>query len=336
MVATGRGAELGVLYKGGEILERAAAIDLVVLDKTGTLTIGAPKVTDVVALDISREELLRVAASVEQASEHPVASAVVEAANGAVLAPVREFVALPGRGVEGVVEGRRVLVGTPELARERAIDLSRLALEGKAAFVVAIDGRAAGAITVADAIKPEAREAIAQLRALGVAIAIVSGDRRPAVEAVARELGLQGATARVLAEVLPEQKAEEIARLSAEGHVVAMVGDGINDAPALAKADVGVAVGTGTDIAIATADVTLLRGDLRAVARAIALSRATLRTIRQNLFWAFVYNAVGIPIAAGALYPLTGWTLSPVLASAAMSLSSVSVVTNSLRLRRAG
>ena len=341
MVGTGRGAEHGVLIKGGESLETAHRLDTIVLDKTGTLTRGRPELTDVLpATSFDEDALLRLVASAERGSEHPVGEAVVRgaAARGLELASASTFNALAGHGIEATVEGRAVLVGTPKLLRERGIDLgdaearaAALAEEGKTPTFAAVDGVFAGIVAVADTLKPESKEAVRALRALGLQVVMITGDNRRTAEAVAREAGID----RVLAEVLPEGKAREVKRLQEEEkRRVGMVGDGINDAPALAQADVGIAIGTGTDVAIEASDVTLIRGDLRGVVTAIALSRATIRTVRQNLFWAFVYNVIGIPLAAGALYPLTGWLLSPVIASAAMSLSSVSVVGNSLRLRR--
>jgi Cu+-exporting ATPase len=341
MVGTGRGAEHGVLIKGGESLETAHRLDTIVLDKTGTLTRGQPELTDVLpAGGVTEDALLRLVASAERGSEHPVGEAVVRgaAARGLELAAASTFNALAGHGIEATVEGRAVLIGTPKLLRERGIGLgdaedraARLAEQGKTPTFAAVDGAFAGIVAVADTLKPESKEAVHALRAMGLQVVMITGDNRRTAEAVAREAGID----RVLAEVLPEGKAREVKRLQEEEkRRVGMVGDGINDAPALAQADVGIAIGTGTDVAIEASDVTLIRGDLRAVVTAIALSRATIRTVRQNLFWAFVYNVIGIPLAAGALYPLTGWLLSPVIASAAMSLSSVSVVTNSLRLRR--
>jgi len=342
MVGTGRGAALGVLIKGGEALETAHKVQTVVLDKTGTLTQGEPGVTDVRAAEgIREDELLRLAAAVERASEHPVGAAVVRHAEARELAltPASDFKALAGHGVEASVEGRRVLVGNLKLMEDRGVSLASLeacadefAAEGKTPVFVAVDGRAAGVVAIADRLRPESREVVAALRGLGLEVLMITGDNRRTAEAVARELGIEG----VLAEVLPEVKAEEVRRLQAAGRVVAMVGDGINDAPALAQADLGIAVGTGTDVAIEASDVTLVGGSPRGVLTAIALSRRTMRVIRQNLFWAFFYNALGIPLAAGLLYPLTGWLLSPVYASAAMAFSSVSVVANSLRLRRFG
>lgn len=341
MVGTGRGAEHGVLIKGGESLETAHRLDTIVLDKTGTLTRGQPELTDVVpAGGMTEDALLRLVASAERGSEHPVGEAVVRGATarGLELAAASAFNALAGHGIEATVEGRAVLIGTPKLLRERGVDLgdaearaAALAEQGKTPTFAAVDGAFAGIVAVADTLKPESKEAVRALRAMGLQVVMITGDNRRTAEAVAREAGID----RVLAEVLPEGKAREVKRLQdEEKRRVGMVGDGINDAPALAQADVGIAIGTGTDVAIEASDVTLIRGDLRGVVTAIALSRATIRTVRQNLFWAFVYNVIGIPLAAGALYPLTGWLLSPVIASAAMSLSSVSVVTNSLRLRR--
>jgi Cu+-exporting ATPase len=303
-----------------------------VLDKTGTVTAGRPAVTGVVAAGgFSEGEVLRLAASAEAASEHPLAGAVVAEARGRRLAlsAVGEFVAHPGRGVEAVVEGRRVLVGNRALLAERGV-----AADADGAMLLVVDGVFAGALAVADPVKATSAEAVEGLRAMGLSCVLLTGDR----EAVAREVAAEVGIERVVAGVLPGEKAAEVGRLrgEAQGCAVAMVGDGINDAPALAAADVGIAMGTGTDVAMAAADVTLMSGDLRGVVTAVRLARATLRTIRQNLFWAFVYNVIGIPLAAGALYPLTGWQLSPMIASAAMSLSSVSVVANSLRLRRFG
>ncbi|HVF55508.1 MAG TPA: heavy metal translocating P-type ATPase [Pyrinomonadaceae bacterium] len=340
MVGTGRGAESGVLIKGGEALETAHKLQTIVLDKTGTITEGRPGVTDVVAFGgFEEEELLRLAASAERGSEHPVGEAIVRRAQdaGLVIARAENFQARAGHGVEAQVGGRRVLLGNAKLFAERGISVEglgeragQLASEAKTPVYVSIDGVAAGLIAVADPVKPEAREAVEALRRLGLEVVMMSGDNRRTAEAVGRTLGIT----RVLSEILPEEKAAEVKKLQAGGRVVAMVGDGINDAPALAQADVGIAMGTGTDVAIEASDITLLRGNLRGVVTAVALSKQTMRVIKQNLFWAFVYNTLGVPVAAGALYPFTGWLLSPVLASAAMALSSVSVVANSLRLRR--
>ncbi|HEU4557006.1 MAG TPA: copper-translocating P-type ATPase, partial [Longimicrobium sp.] len=342
MVGTGKGAESGVLIKGGESLETAHRVDTIVLDKTGTLTQGRPELTDVIpAAGFDADELLRLVASAERGSEHPVGEAVVRGAQARTLAlaDAAGFRALAGHGIEAAVDGRTVLIGNAKLLRERGIDVAdaetraaALADEGKTPTFAAVDGRYAGIIAVADTLKPESAEAVATLRGMGLQVVMITGDNRRTAQAVAKEAGID----RVLAEVLPEGKAREVKRLQDEGkRRVAMVGDGINDALALAQADVGIAIGTGTDVAIEASDVTLIRGDLRGVVSAIRLSRATIRTVKQNLFWAFVYNVIGIPIAAGVLYPVFGWLLSPVIASAAMSLSSVSVVTNSLRLRRA-
>jgi Cu+-exporting ATPase len=318
MAGTGRGAERGILIKGGEPLETAAAINTVVFDKTGTITTGHPVVKTIRAFDGYGEgEVLGLAAAVERWSEHPVAHAIMARAGNAPLASATDFRAIPGKGAEGVVEGKRVSVGS----------------SANGAIALDIDGAHAGEFTLADAVKPEAAESIRRLDAMGIEVWMITGDHGPVAREIAREAGI--AESRVLAEVLPEMKEREVARLRSEGKRVAMVGDGINDAPALARADVGIAIGTGTDVAIETAGVILMRGDLRGVPDALALARRTMRVIRQNLFWAFAYNVIAIPIAAGAFYSITGWMLSPMIASAAMALSSVSVVTNSLRLRRA-
>ncbi len=341
MVGTGKGAEHGVLIKGGESLETAHRLQSIVLDKTGTITRGEPVLTNVIAADgVSEEELLRLAASAELGSEHPLGEAVVRAARerGLTFSEAYGFKAVAGHGVQATVDGRRLLLGNLKLMRERGVALDgltaraeALASGGETPMYVAIDGRPAGVLSVADPVKPESKEAVAMMRRMNLEVLMITGDNRRTAEAVAKEVGVE----RVLAEVLPEGKAGEVRRLQLEEKkVVCMVGDGINDAPALAQADVGIAIGTGTDVAMEAADVTLIRGDLRGVVTAVALSRATIRTIKQNLFWAFAYNVVGIPVAAGLLYPFTGWLLSPVIASAAMSLSSVSVLANSLRLRR--
>ncbi len=339
MVGTGKGAENGVLIKGGESLETAHKLNTVVLDKTGTITRGQPALTDVVAAGgISEDELLRLAASAERGSEHPLGEALVRGAEARKLklADASNFNALAGHGIEAEVEGHKLLLGNLKLMRDRNIALDEfeeraatLAAEGKTPMYAAVDGKFAGLVAVADEIKPESKEAVEAMQSLGLEVVMMTGDNKRTAEAVARQVGIT----RVLADVLPEGKASEIKRLQQEKKIVGMVGDGINDAPALAQADVGIAIGTGTDVAIEASDITLIRGDLRGVVTAIALSKRTIRTVKQNLFWAFVYNIVGIPVAAGLLYPLTGWLLSPVIASAAMSLSSVSVVTNSLRLR---
>ena len=343
MVGIGRGAEGGILIKSGEALEVSHKIGAVVFDKTGTITTGEPKVTDVVPLqpgsNLSENMLLASVASVEARSEHPLAEAIVAEAKarGPVQAEPEGFQAFPGIGVQARLDGRRWLVGREKLLTEQGIETSsastardRLESEGKTVIFAAVEGALAGLIALADTVRPEARETVAKIKAAGLDVALLTGDNQRTAHAVGRQVGIS----RVLAEVLPDCKAEEVQRLQDEGVVVAMVGDGINDAPALAQADVGIAVGRGTDVAIETADIVLMRDDLTGVAGAIELSRKTMATIKQNLFWAFFYNAVGIPVAAGVLYPWTGWLLSPIIASAAMALSSVSVVTNSLRLRR--
>jgi Cu+-exporting ATPase len=340
MVGTGTGAEHGILIKNAEALERASGLTTVVFDKTGTLTEGKPAVTDVVAAG-NDDELLYLAASVERNSEHPLGAAIVEAAKerGLTLAQPQGFDALAGHGVRAQVDGRAVLIGSPKLMRDRGIELSdletavaRLQGEAKTAVVVAVDGQAAGIVGIADPVKATSPAAIAELKRMGLRVVMLTGDNRRTADAIAQRVGL--APMDVLAEVLPEMKAAEVKRLQGEGRTVAMVGDGINDAPALAQADIGIAMGTGTDVAMETADITLLRGDLRAVPQAIRLSKRTMRTITWNLFWAFIYNVIGIPIAAGLFYPLFGWQLSPIIAAGAMAVSSVFVVSNSLRLRR--
>jgi Cu+-exporting ATPase len=343
MVATGKGAELGVLIKGGEALQRAGDLRTIVLDKTGTVTEGRPAVTDVVVEpSASRppQDLVRLVASLETMSEHPLADAIVRHAREErlTLSAPEGFQSVTGRGATGTVNGTALAVGNAALMSDWAIDVTplagrveQLAADGKTPMYVAIDGSLAGVVAVADPIKDTSREAIRRFHDLGLEVVMLTGDNTRTAQAVARQAGID----RVIAEVLPDGKVAEIARLQSEGKVVAMVGDGINDAPALAKADVGMAIGTGTDVAVEAGDVVLMRGDLRAAASAVALSRRTMRTMKQNLFWAFVYNVIGIPVAAGILYPAFGLLLSPILASAAMAFSSVSVVGNSLRLRAA-
>ena len=341
MVATGRGAELGVLIRSAEILELLHRTHTVVLDKTGTLTMGRPVVTAVVpAAGIEADLVLALAAAVEQGSEHPLGEAIVTAAKsrGLALPPVREFRALPGQGVEALIERGRVLLGNRRLMDERGVELGdalaeparRLAQGGQSVVYVAVAGEPHGLIAVADVLRPEALAAVAALRGMGMDVIMLSGDAQSTAAAIARQAGID----RVHAEVLPEQKATEIRRLQADGRLVAMVGDGINDAPALAQADVGLAMSSGTDVAIEAADVTVMRDDLRGVIAAIELSRRTMRVVKENLGWAFGYNLVLVPVAAGMLYPIWGIQLSPILAGLAMALSSVSVVTNSLRLGR--
>jgi Cu+-exporting ATPase len=345
MVATGRGATLGVLFKGGEILQRAGDVTTIVLDKTGTVTEGRPTVTDVMAAPQSRfdgelntDDLLSLVASLESMSEHPLADAIVRRARdgGLAVQSPQAFESQTGRGAIGVVDGFALTVGTADLLRDYAVDVAplhaaaeRWAGEGKTPVYVAVDGALAGVIAVADPIKATSPQAIAQLRALGLDVVMLTGDNQRTADAIARQAGID----RVVAGVLPAGKVAEIQRLQSIGRVVAMVGDGINDAPALAQADVGIAIGTGTDIAMEAGDIVLMRGDLESAVQAIALSRRTMRTMKQNLFWAFAYNVVTIPVAAGVLFPAFGVLLSPILASAAMAFSSVSVVTNSLRLR---
>ena len=343
MVATGRGAEQGILIKGGEALQRAGSITTVVLDKTGTITEGQPAVTDVIPAKDggwSARDLLRFVAALEASSEHPVAEAIVREAQEQLvpLAEVDGFQSFAGRGASGVVDGTEILVGNQALMEEYAVPLAdlvaraeQLAGHAKTPVYVAINGASAGLIAVADPIKATSRSAIRQLKQLGLTVVMLTGDHARTAQAVARQVGVD----RVVAGVLPEGKVAEIRRLRGDGQVVAMVGDGINDAPALAQADIGFAIGSGTDVAIEASDVTLMRSDLRGVASAIRLARRTMRVMKQNLFWAFIYNVLGIPIAAGALYPVMGLMLNPVVASAAMAFSSISVVMNSLRLRTA-
>ncbi|MBW8728367.1 MAG: copper-translocating P-type ATPase, partial [Inquilinus limosus] len=340
MVGTGRAAELGVLFRKGDALQTLRDASVIALDKTGTLTRGRPELTDFDTLDgVDRDEALRLVAAVEARSEHPIAEAIVAAASarGLALPAAEGFEAVPGHGAAATVEGRRVAVGADRYMRSLGLDPSafaaaaaRLGEDGKSPLYAAIDGRLAAIIAVSDPVKPSTPEAIRALHALGLKVAMVTGDNRGTAEAIARRLGID----EVVAEVLPEGKVEAVKRLGASGRRVAFVGDGINDAPALAAADVGIAIGTGTDIAIESADLVLMSGDLRGVATAIALSQATIRNIKQNLFWAFAYNAALIPVAAGALYPAQGWLLSPILAAGAMALSSVFVLANALRLRR--
>jgi Cu+-exporting ATPase len=340
MVGVGRGATAGVLVKNAEALEMLAKVDTLVVDKTGTLTEGKPKLVTVVAVGTDERELLRSAASLEKGSEHPLAAAVVAGAaeRGLTVEAATDFRSLTGKGVTGTVAGKRVALGNEQILRELGLEAGELAgraeklrAEGETIVFVAVDGRVAGFLGVADPIKESTPPAIAALHGEGIRIVMLTGDSRATAEAVARRLAID----EVVAEVLPAAKVEAVEKLQAAGRFVAMAGDGINDAPALARAHVGVAMGTGTDVAIESAGVTLVRGDLRGIVRARKLSRATVRNIRQNLFFAFVYNGLGIPLAAGALYPAFGLLLSPMVASAAMSLSSVSVIGNALRLHQA-
>lgn len=340
MVATGKGAELGILIKGGEALQRAGDVTAVLLDKTGTVTEGRPTVTDVAFGSRREDDVVRLVASLESRSEHPVADAITEYARsrGLELATPTSFASHAGEGVSGTVDGIGVAIGNEAMMRRAGIgvdgsraDAQRFAAGGKTPMYVAVDGTLAGVLAVADPIKATSRVAIARLRAMRLDVVMLTGDNEATARAIAAEAGIE----RVVAGVLPEGKVAEVQRLKQDGAVVAMVGDGVNDAAALAASDVGIAMGGGTDVAVEAADVALMRGDLRGVADAIELSRRTMRTMKQNLFWAFAYNVIGIPIAAGALYPAFGLLLSPVIASAAMAFSSVSVVGNSLRLRHA-
>ncbi|MFQ5997397.1 MAG: heavy metal translocating P-type ATPase [Dehalococcoidales bacterium] len=355
MVGTGKGAENGVLIRSAEALERAHKINTVLLDKTGTLTQGEPKVTDIIAIpSSSQEEVLQLAASAERGSEHPLAEAIVKAAaeKKLELSPVTDFNAVPGHGVEATLKSNKLTLGNLRLMKERGFSLngleeeaSRLWEKGKTAMFLGIDSQVVGIIALADTLKSKAKETIAALHKMGIEVAMITGDNQRAAEAIAREVGID----RALAEVLPEHKAQEVKKVQEEGKVVAMVGDGINDAPALAQSDIGIAIGTGTDVAMETGDVTLISGDLTGIVTAISLSKRTMRTIKQNLFWAFAYNTALIPVAAGVLFLVFGRTgvpsglqfilgnhgfLNPILAAAAMAASSLTVVSNSLRLRR--
>jgi Cu+-exporting ATPase len=340
MVGVGRGAQAGVLIKDAEALERLERIDTLVVDKTGTLTEGKPKVVAVEPVGgTDKNDLLRLAAALERSSEHPLAAAIVAAAHeaGLTLPSVGAFDAVTGKGVVGTVDNRRVAIGNSKLFADLKIAAAslderadRLRAEGATAMYVAIDGAPAGIVAVADPIKATTPVAIAELKAAGVRVVMLTGDNKTTAEAVARKLGIE----EVFADVLPDQKSAIVERLRAEGRSVAMAGDGVNDAPALAAAEVGIAMGTGTDVAMASAGATLVKGDLTGIVRARRLSRAVMRNIRQNLFFAFVYNAAGVPVAAGVLYPVFGILLSPIIAAAAMALSSVSVIANALRLRK--
>jgi Cu+-exporting ATPase len=341
MVGVGRGAQEGVLVKNAEALERLEKVTTLVVDKTGTLTDGKPKLVDVLPTGgFDAKEFLSLAGSLEQNSEHPLAAAIVQGAKekGLVLAAVNDFRSVTAGGVAGTISGRAVMIGKPEFLRNEKIaglepleaSAVKLQEKGKTAMFVAIDGKPAGILAVADPIKSTTAEAIRDLHALGLQLVMLTGDNRRTADAVAKELGLDA----VVAGIEPAGKVAHVKKLRAEGKHVAMAGDGINDAPALSEAEVGIAMGTGTDVAMQSAGVTLVKGDLRGIAKAIRLSRATMRNIRQNLFFAFLYNALGIPLAAGVLYPFFGLLLSPIIAGAAMSLSSVSVIGNALRLRK--
>lgn len=340
MVGTGKGAENGILIKGGEALETAHSINAIILDKTGTITEGKPTVTDVLSADaISETELLMLAASAEQGSEHPLGQAIVNGAKarGLALVAADSFDSLTGRGIEATIGGRKVLAGNSKLMAERGIALAEwaqagdtLAQAGKTPMFIAVDDVLSGIVAVADVVKPGSKNAIAQLHKMGIQVAMITGDNKKTAAAIAKEVGID----RVLADVLPQDKAGEVKKLQAEGLKVAMVGDGINDAPALAQANIGIAIGSGTDVAMESADIVLMRSDLMDVPTAILLSKLTIRNIKQNLFWAFGYNVIGIPIAAGVLHLFGGPLLNPMFAAAAMSLSSVSVLSNALRLKR--
>jgi len=355
MVGTGKGAQHGILIRSGEALERSHKIRTVLLDKTGTLTRGEPQVTDIIAVpSSSQEEVLRLAASVEHSSEHPLGEAIIRAASEKKLelSPTSDFNAVPGHGVEASVEGRNLILGNLRLIKDRGLSLNGLEEEanrlwerGKTVMFLGVDSQVVGIIALADTLKPQAKEALEALHRMSIEVVMLTGDNQRTAEAIAREVGID----RVLAEVLPEHKAQEVKKLQEEGKVVAMVGDGINDAPALAQADIGIAIGTGTDVAMETGDITLISGDLKGIVTAISLSKRTMRTIKQNLFWAFAYNSALIPVAAGALYFTFGQTgvpaglhfilgdygfLNPIMAAGAMAASSITVVSNSLRLRR--
>ncbi|MDW7681947.1 MAG: copper-translocating P-type ATPase, partial [bacterium] len=340
MVGTGKGAENGILIKGGEALETAHKIQSIILDKTGTITIGQPKVTDVVAYDgFDENDILSLAASVEKGSEHPLGEAIVKSAEekGLIISESTNFRAIPGHGVEALVNDVKVQLGNVKLMQEQKIKIDsakelliNLANEGKTPMLIGFDNKLAGIIAVADTLKEDSKKAIQRLHKIGLEVVMMTGDNKQTAEAIAKQVDVD----RVFAEVLPEEKANHVKKLQLEGKVVAMVGDGINDAPALAQADVGIAIGTGADVAMEASDITLIKGSLTSVAHAIQLSKATMRNIKQNLFGSFIYNTLGIPIAAGVLYPFIGLLLSPIIASAAMAASSVTVVSNALRLRK--
>jgi Cu+-exporting ATPase len=340
MVGTGKGAEHGILIKDAESLETAHKINTIIFDKTGTLTKGTPEVTDIIPLDsINKDELLQFAGSIEKGSEHSLAEAIVKSAEEKqlVLFQAEKFKAVPGHGVEGVVDGKKIVFGNKRLMDKEGIaiesagnQISEMENNGKTVMMIGMENKLVGLIAVADTIKESARKGLRVLQKLGIEVVMITGDNQRTANAIGRKLGI----GRILAEVLPDQKEAEVRKIQAEGKVVAMVGDGINDAPALAAADVGIAMGSGTDVAIEAADITLINKDLRSVASAVLLSKKTMRTIRLNLFWAFSYNIILIPVAMGALYPFFGLLLNPIFASIAMATSSVSVVSNSLLLKR--
>ena len=339
MVGTGKGAEYGVLIKGGEALEVTHQIDTIVFDKTGTITEGKPVVTDIITTTISEDELLSIAASSEKGSEHPLGEAIVKGAEerNIKFKEISNFKAIPGHGIQVEIEGKVILLGNKKLMTENSIEIGdlgvksdKLANEGKTPMYIAINNKLEGIIAVADTVKPSSKEAIENLHKMGIKVAMITGDNKKTADAIAKQVGIDI----VLAEVLPEDKANEVKKLQEKGSKVAMVGDGINDAPALAQADIGIAIGTGTDVAIESANIVLMKGDLKDVATAIKLSKATIRNIKQNLFWAFGYNVLGIPVAMGVLHIFGGPLLNPMIGAAAMSLSSVSVLTNALRLRK--
>jgi len=338
-VGIGKGAENGILIRSGDALQTSQKLDAIILDKTGTITRGEPALTDVViAAGRNEDEILRLAASLERGSEHPLGEAIVKGAEARniKLVDAESFVAIPGHGVGGRIDGHDILLGNAKLMGDRNValdalgkDWERLASEGKTPMYVAVDGQPGGLVAVADTVKPDSKAAIETLTHLGIEVVMLTGDNERTAKAIARQVGIK----RVLAEVLPDGKAHEVQKLQLEGKTVGMVGDGVNDAPALAQADVGLAIGTGTDVAIEASDVTLIKGSLQGVVTAIEISRATMRNVRQNLIGAFGYNALGIPVAMGVLYPFLGLLLSPIIAAAAMAFSSVTVVTNANRLR---
>jgi Cu+-exporting ATPase len=340
MVGIGKGAENGILIRGAEALETAHQLNTIILDKTGTLTKGEPSVTDIIESEMfTRKEILSLAASAEKGSEHPLGEAIVNKAKeeGLGLFESKDFQAIAGHGIEATIDSKRILLGNLRLMEERKVFLNglldraeRLSKEGKTPMFLAVEGKVAGIIAVADTLKEDSKKAVETLHRLGLEVVMLTGDNERTAKAIASQIGID----RVLAEVLPEMKAEEVKRLQAQGKKVGMVGDGINDAPALAQADVGIAIGTGTDVAMESSDITLIGGDLKGVVTAIALSKATIRNIKQNLFWAFAYNTILIPVAAGVLFPFFGILLNPIFAAGAMAFSSVTVVSNALRLRR--